>query len=144
MRPACYTWAHWYYMIITVDTVSAEFPKKLIARGRYLKCFQRLNKNASTSKIQGNCGIKCLKHKANFNLVPRVLSPLPDTPPRSLRKYPGTGWSRVTNFLGDNKNFVGGVLQNIFLSHSTIISAPAPCGNHRILSLFSLVCILQL
>ena len=28
--------------------------------------------------------------------------------PSPLRKYPGTGWSRVTNFLGDNKNFVGG------------------------------------
>ena len=28
--------------------------------------------------------------------------------PAPLRKYPGTGWSRVTNFLGDYKNFVGG------------------------------------
>ena len=38
------------------------------------------------------------------NLIPRALAPLLAT----LRKYPGTGWSRVTNFLGDNKNFVGG------------------------------------
>ena len=27
--------------------------------------------------------------------------------PAPLRKYPGTGWSRVTDILGDNKNFVG-------------------------------------
>ena len=67
------------------------------------------------------------------NLVPRVLSPLPATPP-TLRKGPGMGWSRVTQILGDNKHFVRGRVSsewfgiNIVLKvrcYNKIIKSPA-------------------
>ena len=54
-----------------------------------------------------------LKHiivmKYTVQTQPRTqdLISAPRHAPAPLRKYPGTGWSRVTDILGDNKNFVG-------------------------------------
>ena len=49
--------------------ISLVFPKIFMARGRYLKYFQRFKRKISISATHWNDGIKCLKVKANLWLL---------------------------------------------------------------------------
>ena len=49
--------------------ISLVFPKIFMARGRYLKYFQRFKRKIPISATHWNDGIKCLKVKANLWLL---------------------------------------------------------------------------
>ena len=49
--------------------ISLVFPEIFMARGRYLKYFQRFKRKISISATHWNDGIKCLKIKANLWLL---------------------------------------------------------------------------
>ena len=66
--PTCHTLGH-TGTTGSLPYMSAEFFKKLIARGQYLKNCYKFIKNPLASPMRGNWGIKCFKHKASLWLL---------------------------------------------------------------------------
>ena len=68
-----------------------------------------MHQDTKSARLMAVCkrSFRCINM---HNFVPRVLSPLTTTPPRSLQKDPGSGWSRdyrdTTILNGGGVNFL--------------------------------------